>query len=64
MSRGAGSLLDEHIDPDYQPSEKEARLQPAESCQLCLQHVALQVEEYAEWLGMELWSAFLWCNMV
>ena len=24
MSRGAGSLLDEHIDPDYQPSEKEA----------------------------------------
>ncbi|CAE7483879.1 Cep164 [Symbiodinium sp. CCMP2456] len=34
MSRGAGSLLDEHIDPDYQPSEK--------------------VEEYAEWLGMDL----------
>ena len=24
MSGGAGSLLDEHIDPDYQPSEKEA----------------------------------------
>ncbi|OLP90040.1 Centrosomal protein of 164 kDa [Symbiodinium microadriaticum] len=34
MSGGAGSLLDEHIDPDYQPSEK--------------------VEEYAEWLGMDL----------
>lgn len=22
---GGGSLLDEHIDPDYQPTEKEAR---------------------------------------
>ncbi|CAJ1427486.1 unnamed protein product, partial [Effrenium voratum] len=33
--KGAGSMLDEHIDPDYQPTDKE-------------------VEEYAEWLGMDL----------
>ena len=50
---GAGSLLDEHIDPDYQPTEKE--VPGASGCGKLWPFFSGQVEEYAEWLGMDAW---------